>query len=235
RDLGPGGFRDWATRPREEGGGLSYFLQEIYAARIDLQEAFPDVRGRDREAFIEWAKTQGPLEMAYDPGLVRSPEGERPGAVPASAGPEPSSGSMDEGDPRHYGALVDRIRALVDEELPAGATIAVVSRGDYRLMHLGGRQVWHFPRAENGLYAGYHPRTSGDAIEHLESLRGAGADFLVFPATALWWLDYYEEFRGHLDEKYRRVVDDPGTCIAFELERRSVNGTGRAVVLGRRA
>ena len=76
-ELGPGGFRDWATRPREESGGLSYFLQEVYGARVDLQEAFPDVRGRDREHFLEWARTQGPLEMKYDRAAGSGPERRR--------------------------------------------------------------------------------------------------------------------------------------------------------------
>lgn len=222
-DLGPRGFREWATRPRPECGGLSYFVQEIYQGRIDLQEAFPDVRDRDRPPFLEWARTQGPLEMGYDPALVRDPEAE-PGDAPAEA----STAEDGEGRSEHYGALVDRIRSVTDGALPAGATVAVVSRGDYRLMHLGGRQAWHFPRAESGVYAGYHPRTSDDAIEHLETLREAGADFLLFPATSVWWLDHYDGFREHLEGRYRRAVDEPAVCVAFDLQTTS-NGGGPTV------
>ena len=220
--LGSGGFRDWATRPRPECGGLSYFLLEIYQARADLQDAFPDVRDRDRPHFIEWARTQGPLEMNYDPSLIRdSEQGARTAAGP-DAEPVPDA---EDGQPRHYVALVDRIRGIADEALPAGATVAVVSRGDYRLMHLGGRQAWHFPRTETGLYAGYHPRTSEDAIDHLEALRAAGADFLLFPATSIWWLDHYEGFRDHLEGRYPRALNDPAVCVAFDLTR-SANGDG---------
>ncbi len=220
RDLGPTGFRAWATRPRPESGGLSYFLLELYEARVDLQEAFPDVRGRDRGAFLEWARTQGTLEMDYAPDLVREPEAE-----PSSNGEHPPEEGAP-GDPfvrlepTHYEALVDRIRHRVDASLPEGATVAVVSRGDYRLMHLGGRQAWHFPRADNGLYAGYHPRTSDDAISHLEELRASGADYLLFPATSAWWLDYYDDFHRHLDGRYARLVDDPAVCVIYALDTR---------------
>ena len=216
RDLGPGGFRDWATRPRPECGGLSYFLLDLFEARIDLQEAFPDVRGRDRDAYVEWARTQGPLEMDYSPDLVRDPgSGPETNGGDPSPGPERVSSRL---DPSHYEALVDRIRHRVDSALPEGATVAVVSRGDYRLMHLGGRQAWHFPRAHNGLYAGYHPRTSVDAISHLEDLREAGADYLLFPATSGWWLDYYDGFHRHLDGRYERLVDDPDVCVIYALD-----------------
>lgn len=215
RDLGPGGFRDWATRPRSECGGLSYFLLDLYEARVDLQEAFPDVRGRDRDAFVEWARTQGTVEMDYSPELVRDPVSRDADAEAPSADPARVSSKV---DPSHYEALVDRIRHRVDSALPEGATVAVVSRGDYRLMHLGGRQAWHFPRADNGLYAGYHPRTSVDAISHLEHLRAAGADYLLFPATSGWWLDYYDGFHRHLDGRYRRLVDDPDVCVIYALD-----------------
>lgn len=213
RELGSGGFRDWATRPREECGGLSYFLLALYDARNDLQEAFPDVRGRDREAYVEWARTQGSVEMDYARELVRDPASRADEGDATAAG----HGSADLG-PSHYEALVDRIRHRVDGALPEGATVAVVSRGDYRLMHLGGRQAWHFPRTHDGLYAGYHPRTSLEAISHLEDLRKAGADYLLFPATSGWWLDYYDGFHRHLEGRYRRLVDDPDVCVIYALD-----------------
>jgi hypothetical protein len=230
---GPGTFLEWATTPRPEHAGLSYFLQEVYRARIDLQEAFPDVKGRDRDGFVTWARIQGPVEMEYGPELVRLPEeGAEVGVAPAEPTTEGSEGSVLEwpdalrATPRHYDGLVDRIREIVDESLPQGATVAVVSRGDYRLMHLGGRQAWHFPRAENGLYAGFHPRESRDAIEHLKTLREAGADFLLFPETSLWWLDFYNEFRVYLDGRYAVAVEHPEACLIYDLRDRAVPEKG---------
>ncbi len=239
RDLGETGFREWAVRPRPECGGLSYFLQQIYALRVDLQEAFPDVRGRDRDAFIEWARTQGPLEMRYDASLARAPDDSAEAARRTSGAAGDPSGAfrVAEEDPRHYAGMVDRIRQVVDDALPAGATIAVVSRGDYRLMHLGGRQAWHFPRDESGLYAGFHPRTSEDAISHLESLRAAGADYLLFPATSAWWLEHYADFRDHLETRYVRSVDRPEVCVVYELNGRTPRPlvSGTAATEGTRA
>ncbi|MGN1286124.1 MAG: hypothetical protein ACI4XG_06020, partial [Bradyrhizobium sp.] len=49
---------------------------------------------------------------------------------------------------------------------------------------------------------------------------------MLIPATSLWWLDYYEEFREHLKGRYREVVrqDDVGVIFALgdsaETERR---------------
>jgi hypothetical protein len=231
-------FLEWATRPRDELGGLSYFLDAVYRARVDLADAFPDVRGRDRDMFFHWARTQGPIEMGYEPGLVRDPAdavdpAEPPGAtdrpleaVDAGLAAEASPGvatSADPpldptADPRHYQHLVDRIRAAVDEAVPTGATLSVVSRGDYRLTHQGARQAWHFPRTEQGLYVGYHPRDSKSAIEHLETQRSQGADYFVLPATAGWWLDFYSDFRSHLEDRYQRVVDRPDLCVIYSLQ-----------------
>lgn len=50
----------------------------------------------------------------------------------------------------------------------------VVSRGDSDLLNLGGRQAWHFPQTEDGVYAGYYPADSTEAITHLEVLRAKG-------------------------------------------------------------
>src|SRR5947207_15858862 len=92
-----------------------------------------------------------------------------------------------------YASLVSRFQALGSRALPADAVVAVVSRGDHELLDLGGRLAWHFPRREDGVYAGYHPADSAAAIAHLEGLRDRGAEFLAFPATALWWLEHYAE------------------------------------------
>ena len=96
------------------------------------------------------------------------------------------------------------VRDFVGETLPAGATVLVVSRGDDELVSLEGRVGWHFPQAEDGRYAGYHPEDGETAIRHLEELRARGATHLVIPATSAWWLEHYEDFRRHLDATLRR-------------------------------
>jgi GT2 family glycosyltransferase len=120
-----------------------------------------------------------------------------------------------------YASLVSRIRAKVDEAAPADATVLVVSKGDDALMDLGHlRRAWHFPQLPDGTYAGYYPVDSSEAITQLEQLRAAGAEYLLFPTTSLWWLDYYAGLRQHLEEHYRRVLYDARICSLYALDRR---------------
>jgi GT2 family glycosyltransferase len=120
-------------------------------------------------------------------------------------------------DPQ-YQRLVRRIREAVRTSLPSEATVAVVSKGDDELLKLeGARRGWHFPQVEDGIYAGYYPANSVAAIAHLEELRSRGADFLLFPETALWWLRHYRDLERHLEDRYRVVVDQEGVCMIFSL------------------
>jgi hypothetical protein len=115
-----------------------------------------------------------------------------------------------------YQQLVCRIHDVIHTALPSGCSVIVVSRGDEELLKLQRRKGWHFPQAEHGEYAGYYPVDSAGAIAHLEALRARGADFLLFPSTAFWWLDYYKEFKQPLDGCYPRVWADE-TCVIYRL------------------
>jgi hypothetical protein len=116
-----------------------------------------------------------------------------------------------------YHDLVREIQATVRGAVPALATVLVVSRGDDELLRLDSREAWHFPRHADGRYAGYHPADSETAIAHLEELREKGAQYIVFPASARWWLEYYEDFADHLDSHYSIVADDEPTCTIYAL------------------
>jgi hypothetical protein len=102
--------------------------------------------------------------------------------------------------------------------------VLVVSRGDSSLLEIG-RSASHFPQAADGGYLGHHPASSIEAIAQLEALRDSGAAFLVFPRTALWWLEHYRGFRNHLEHRYSLVALDATAGAVFELrpdgERRS--------------
>ena len=89
--------------------------------------------------------------------------------------------------------------------------MAVISKGDAGLLEFEGRAGWHFPQTPSGAYAGHHPADSAAAIAHLEELRTRGAEYLVIPETAAWWLEYYDEFAGYLDQLYVRIIDTPGS------------------------
>jgi GT2 family glycosyltransferase len=116
-----------------------------------------------------------------------------------------------------YPKLVRRLKQLVRRHVPREATVLVVSKGDDHLLELDGREAWHFPRAESGLYAGYHPECSLSAIAHLEALRARGADHFLLPSTAYWWLDHYPGFRWHLEERYTCLVRSDEECAIFAL------------------
>lgn len=115
-----------------------------------------------------------------------------------------------------YEQLIQQIRAIVAEQLPSGASILVVSKGDPALLHLDKREAAHFPQADDGNYAGHYPADSAAAISHLEALRGKGAQFLLFPNTAFWWLQHYDEFHQHLGQRYPRVWSDD-ICVIYRL------------------
>lgn len=120
-----------------------------------------------------------------------------------------------------YQQTIHRLRAAVQEHLPRRASVLVVSRGDEELLKLYGRRTAHFPQLKGGAYAGYYPQCSLAAIAHLETLRAQGADYLIFPEPALWWLEKYADFRRHLERQYRRVMDDWETGAIFSLRERS--------------
>jgi hypothetical protein len=95
--------------------------------------------------------------------------------------------------------------------------VAVVSKGDDGLLRLGDRTASHFPQTPDGTYAGHHPADSEAAISHLEEVRDAGADYLLFPGTGLWWLDHYADFKEYLALKYPEVYRSDDTAAIFAL------------------
>jgi hypothetical protein len=109
------------------------------------------------------------------------------------------------------------VQQAVQNTVPPHGTVVVVSKGDDALLELGGRRAWHFPRAEGGDYAGHYPADSTAAINHLESLRHKGADYLVLPRTALWWLEHYPDFARHLNQHYCRVLDEPDVGVIYSI------------------
>lgn len=114
-----------------------------------------------------------------------------------------------------YPQTIANIRETVRAMVPPEMTVAVVSKGDDELLQLD-RPAWHFPRQEDGTYAGYYPATGSDAVEHLEALRAAGAEVLIFPNTAFWWLDHYEALQNYLASTALWVHKDEW-CIIYRL------------------
>ena len=46
-----------------------------------------------------------------------------------------------------------------------------------------------------------------------------GAQYLLIPQTALWWLEHYVGFRHHLEQRYRLVIQSPDACLVYSLRR----------------
>ncbi|HEX6460180.1 MAG TPA: glycosyltransferase family 4 protein [Thermoleophilaceae bacterium] len=121
-----------------------------------------------------------------------------------------------------YAELVERVRELVESEVPRDAQVLVATRGDDGFLAFDGRLGWHFPRDADGRYAGHYPADSEAAIEHLEDLREEGATHLVLPETAFWWLDFYDGLREHLAGVYRVVHSDEHAIVYDLTTRRAV-------------
>jgi glycosyltransferase involved in cell wall biosynthesis len=116
---------------------------------------------------------------------------------------------------REYRRNVAQVRNVVQAAVPQDATVLVVSKGDEALLELDGRRAWHFPQADGGAYAGHYPANDGEAIAHLEKLQAKGADCLLLPRSAFWWLDHFKGFRRHL-ERYPLAAQHEA-CLIYDL------------------
>jgi glycosyltransferase involved in cell wall biosynthesis len=145
--------------------------------------------------------------------------------APAHFAPVETDGAPPEPSPTDDTAT--RVRSALVAAVPEGAQVAVVSKGDERLVELPGRRGRHFPEAADGAYAGFYPGDSADAIDHLEALRERGVDYLAVPAPSFWWLEYYPDFYRHLLSRYRLVAYVEETCLVFSLRTAADDGTQR--------
>jgi hypothetical protein len=106
-----------------------------------------------------------------------------------------------------------RVREVVHGVVPAGATVLVVSRGDEDIVTLVGRQGWHFPRDDHGVWQGHYPNDSAEAIAQVEDLRAQGAGYIVFPETAMWWLDHYDGLAEYLESRGARLTNGQDALV----------------------
>ena len=119
--------------------------------------------------------------------------------------------------------LAAQLAALLTEAA-AGATVLVVDKGDADLVRSSLHHLISFPSDEDGVYAGFHPATSTDAIGELERMRASGADYLLIPKPQLWWLEHYEAFHHHLSRTYSRAAFDEEVGALYALHARRAGG-----------
>ncbi len=191
---------------------------ERVASRQDGVEALLTKMGEERDRLL--SQQEGLQATLYDlQTAVAVMEDAAPMRRARAGGSGPASD-----DRTAYHHVLRRVRESVRRLIPLGAIVLVVSKGDERLLDLYGRTAWHFPRGNDGGYPGYHPANGTAAVAHLEALRALGGDFLLIPATALWWLDHYAEFKQHLDRRYRPAVRDEDTCMIYALREPAAAG-----------
>lgn len=131
--------------------------------------------------------------------------------------------------------FVQRVQDVARSALPPNAAVLVISKGDDALLDLGCRKAGHFPQDEDGVYAGFHPASSDEAIEHLTTLRRQGFDYLLIPGPYFWWLEHYDKFARHLRNSFRIVCYQEDTCMLFELKRTPRGWSTPIVTGGRKA
>lgn len=111
---------------------------------------------------------------------------------------------------RSLRAMARTVRRIV----PSAAPVAVVDKWDPTLLHLARRRGWHFP--DRRLLPDGYPPDSAAAVRHLEALRSRGAEFLVLPSSAFWWLEHYPGLARHLEETGRLAWADR-RCAIYRL------------------
>jgi hypothetical protein len=121
-----------------------------------------------------------------------------------------------------YRELIEQVRDCICLHVPQGAVVLIASKGDEELIRIEGYRAWHFPQNAAGVYAGHHPANSLEAIVHLRHVYSKGAQYLVFPWTARWWLEHYRELANHLDTAHQLTVSQAGVCVIYELRESSL-------------
>ena len=71
--------------------------------------------------------------------------------------------------------------------------------------------------SQGGDYDDSLPQHNEEAISRLEAIRTLGAQYLILPKTAFWWLEKYPRFREQLETKYITVLTDKNCCLIFDL------------------
>src|SRR5829696_6592085 len=117
----------------------------------------------------------------------------------------------------YHRKLVGNVRQFVESHVPSGARMLVTTYGDEAMLLLGDRSTESFPRSTSGVTADYTDVRGSEAIAQLETLRDAGAEFLLVPSPALPWLATHPELERHLEERYTVVARERGTGTIYFL------------------
>lgn len=117
---------------------------------------------------------------------------------------------------RSYENVVEEVRDVVADLLGHGGVVAVISKGDDRMVEARPTSARHFPSAPDGTFLWYHPATDEQAIAALVDDEVAGLTHLVVPESSFWWLDYYAGFKRYLDEHYHLLATPSANVQVFQ-------------------
>ena len=116
-----------------------------------------------------------------------------------------------------FSPYVVGVREFVAQATPPEAFVLLLNSGDDHLLEVPDRLVWPFPCDDQGTWgATGHPADGEEAIAMLERLWERGATHVVFLDPELWWLDYYEGLRQHLERDGGPVAQSP-LGVAYAL------------------
>lgn len=171
-----------------------------------------------RRIRADGARREEELWDAIDEIRTHLANGKRPHGGEREAGAGAKTSANGRLRPAAYRHLKRRLRRFVASALPDGGRVAVVSRGDTELLDLPGVVAEHFPRRPGGDYTGFYPRDGLAAVAHFEWVRAEGAEYMLFPDTALWWLDKFPLLTDHLRARCPEVAAEQGVGILFDLQ-----------------
>ena len=120
--------------------------------------------------------------------------------------------ALESRDAERWGQRIARAARELAEIVPSGQPFILVDEEQIRPVVAA--KALPFPERD-GQYAG-PPADDASAIEELERLRQRGATTAVVAWPAFWWLAYYRGLAGHLQARYRRVLDGE-RFIVFDL------------------
>ena len=105
------------------------------------------------------------------------------------------------------------IQEIVGVCVPPGSSVLVVNLGDNALLDLSGVSAapWPAPAAEKGTRA-----EPGSPIEQLATLSAAGAEYLVVPGVASWWVQRHPDLVRTLKAEHRLRWEDDD-CQVWQL------------------
>jgi GT2 family glycosyltransferase len=117
-----------------------------------------------------------------------------------------------------YEETVHAVREVVSSLIAGGDRVAVISKGDDRLVQVDGGTAWHYPCSAEGSFLGHYPDDGRDAVDLLTRLEDLGLTRLVVPAPATWWLDHYPQLSEYLMGRYHRLPHDKDGVLVLAID-----------------